>query len=196
MSVQAIAREGYKALRAFYIPQRAISLSANRLKSEKDETHVTTKESKDPKQRNPDEFLSTKDELEQKSKIQKMITVDATPGDISSTTGVPEEHIKTRRVRIFRPSKNSMQSGTSNTHKWRMEFETRERWENPLMGWASSGDPLSNLNIDFHDKDDAIAFCEKNGWPWFVEEPIDKKPKAKTYGANFSWNRKTRVSTK
>jgi len=195
MSAQAIVREGFKALRCFYIPQRSLSLGASRLGSDDDKKDIMTL--KDPKKVSTDEFLSTKEEIEQKEKLQNYITVDATtPSDISSTTGVPEEHIKTRRVRIFRPAKNSMQSGTNNTHKWKMEFETRERWENPLMGWTSSGDPLSNLNIDFSNKDDAVAFCEKNGWPCFVEEPVDKKPKSKTYGANFSWSKKTRVSTK
>ena len=58
--------------------------------------------------------------------------------DIASITGVPEEHITTRLVRIWKPVKHAMQSGTNNTHNWKMEFETRERWENPLMGWSST----------------------------------------------------------
>lgn len=58
--------------------------------------------------------------------------------DVSSITGVPEEHIKSRRVCIFSPARNAMQSGSNNTHHWKMAFETRERWENPLMGWTSS----------------------------------------------------------
>ena len=58
--------------------------------------------------------------------------------DVTPITGVPDEHIKTRRVRIFKPAKNAMQSGTANIKRWRMEFETRERWENPLMGWSST----------------------------------------------------------
>lgn len=58
--------------------------------------------------------------------------------DITTLTGVPEEHIKTRKVRIFVPARNNMQSGVNNTKKWKMEFDTRERWENPLMGWAST----------------------------------------------------------
>lgn len=33
-----------------------------------------------------------------------------------------------------------MQSGTNNIGHWEMEFETRERWENPLMGWSSRSD--------------------------------------------------------
>lgn len=53
-------------------------------------------------------------------------------------SGVPEEHIKTRMVRICVPARNAMQSGSFNTRNWRIEFETRERWENPLMGWTST----------------------------------------------------------
>ncbi len=58
--------------------------------------------------------------------------------DITTLTGVPEEHIKTRKVRIFVPARTAMQSGIKNTQKWKMDFDTRERWENPLMGWAST----------------------------------------------------------
>lgn len=58
--------------------------------------------------------------------------------DISPITGVPEEHVKERRVRIFMPAKNAMQSGTDNIHHWSIEFDNRERWENPLMGWSST----------------------------------------------------------
>ncbi|XP_036164973.1 NADH dehydrogenase [ubiquinone] iron-sulfur protein 4, mitochondrial isoform X2 [Myotis myotis] len=116
--------------------------------------------------------------------------------DITTLTGVPEEHIKTRKVRIFVPARNNMQSGVNNTKKWKMEFDTRERWENPLMGWASTADPLSNMVLTFSTKEDAMAFAEKNGWSYDVEEKKVPKPKSKSYGANFSWNKRTRVSTK
>jgi hypothetical protein len=58
--------------------------------------------------------------------------------DISALSGVPEEHIKTRHVRIYSPARNATQSGNFGTRRWRMEFDTRERWENPLMGWSST----------------------------------------------------------
>ncbi|XP_069077942.1 NADH dehydrogenase [ubiquinone] iron-sulfur protein 4, mitochondrial [Pleurodeles waltl] len=125
----------------------------------------------------------------------QLITVDEKL-DISSFSGVPEEHIKTRKVHIFVPTRNAMQSGVNNTKKWKMEFDTRERWENPLMGWASTADPLSNMLLSFTSKEDAIAFAEKNGWSYEVEERRTPKPKSKSYGANFSWNKRTRVSTK
>jgi len=116
--------------------------------------------------------------------------------DISSLTGVPEEHIKTRHVRIYSPARNATQSGNFGTRRWRMEFDTRERWENPLMGWQSTADPLSNMQLDFSSSEDAIAFCTKNGWEYHVEERQAPTPKRKSYGANFSWNKRTRVSTK
>uniref|UniRef100_A0A8C5SZB6 NADH dehydrogenase [ubiquinone] iron-sulfur protein 4, mitochondrial n=1 Tax=Laticauda laticaudata TaxID=8630 RepID=A0A8C5SZB6_LATLA len=116
--------------------------------------------------------------------------------DITPLTGVPEEHIKTRKAYIFVPARNAMQAGVNNTKKWKMEFDTRERWENPLMGWASSADPLSNMQLTFSTKEDAIAFAEKNGWSYDVQEQRIPKPKSKSYGANFSWNKRTRVSTK
>ncbi|XP_060028795.1 NADH dehydrogenase [ubiquinone] iron-sulfur protein 4, mitochondrial-like [Erinaceus europaeus] len=126
---------------------------------------------------------------------RQLLTVDEKL-DITTLTGVPEEHIKTRKVRIFVPARNNTQSGVHNTKKWKVEFDTRERWENPLMGWASTADPLSNMVLTFRTKEDAIVFAEKNGWSCDAEERKVPKPKSKSYDANFSWNKRIRVSTK
>jgi NADH dehydrogenase (ubiquinone) Fe-S protein 4 len=127
--------------------------------------------------------------------MKKTITVRATE-DLSTCVGVPPEHIHERMARIYRPSKNAMQSGSATTKRWKIEFETRERWENPLMGWASSGDPLSNMQIDFATKEEAITFANKHGYPYFIEIPNDREPKAKSYALNFAWKKRTRKSTK
>ncbi|CAH2284745.1 NADH dehydrogenase [ubiquinone] iron-sulfur 4, mitochondrial [Pelobates cultripes] len=141
-------------------------------------------------------MLTDKELYLRKSDLDNVDTTHISFKDITSITGVPEEHIKTRKVHIFVPARNAMQSGVQNTKKWKMEFDTRERWENPLMGWASTADPLSNMLLSFTSKEDAIAFAEKNGWSYEVEEKRIPKPKSKSYGANFSWNKRTRVSTK
>uniref|UniRef100_A0A9J7YKA9 NADH dehydrogenase [ubiquinone] iron-sulfur protein 4, mitochondrial n=2 Tax=Cyprinidae TaxID=7953 RepID=A0A9J7YKA9_CYPCA len=132
---------------------------------------------------------------EQQGQGSQLITVDEKL-DITTLTGVPEEHIKTRKVRIFVPARNAMQSGVKNTQKWKMDFDTRERWENPLMGWASTADPLSNMVLSFSNKEDAIAFAEKNGWRYDITEKRVPKPRVKSYGANFSWDKRTRRSAK
>lgn len=140
--------------------------------------------------------LMLPEELKTKEALESSITVP-TKVDMSPINGVPEEHIKTRRVRIYQPTKNAMQSGTDNINHWQMEFDTRQRWENPLMGWSSTGDPLSNLKVEFKSPDEAIEHCEKNGWVWFLDVgKTEKDVKPKSYGNNFSWNRRTRVSTK
>lgn len=59
-----------------------------------------------------------------------------------------------------------------------------------------SGDPMSNMKVQFSNKEDAIAYCEKNGWQWFVQEGTVKPMRPKSYGVNFSWNKRTRTSTK
>ncbi|XP_056397781.1 NADH dehydrogenase [ubiquinone] iron-sulfur protein 4, mitochondrial [Hyla sarda] len=138
---------------------------------------------------------STWRQAQNQTQDRELITVDEKV-DISTITGFPEEQLKTRKARIFVPARNTMQSGVQNTKKWRIDFDTRERWDNPLMGWASTADPLSNMVLSFTSKEDAIAFAEKNGWSYEVDEKRIPKPKSKSYGANFSWNKRTRVSTK
>ncbi|KAG4069651.1 hypothetical protein HA402_014674 [Bradysia odoriphaga] len=97
------------------------------------------------------EVVVSPEEYQQKAKLSGLVTIPV-ERDISAISGVPLEHIRTRRVRIYIPAKNAMQSGTNNVNNWEMEFDTRERWENPLMGWSSTGDPLSNMKVEFNSK--------------------------------------------
>lgn len=59
-------------------------------------------------------------------------------GELNLLAGIPAEQIANRKATIFLPSRNSMQSGSHNMRKWMLSFDTQERWENPLMGWAST----------------------------------------------------------
>lgn len=68
---------------------------------------------------------------------------------------------------------------------------------NSPNSFICSGDPLSNMHVEFNTKEEAIVHCEKNGWKWYIdgeEKPAVKR--TKNYGINFAWNRRTRVSTK
>lgn len=106
------------------------------------------------------------------------------------------EWLDERLVRISRPTKNVMQSGTAYTNSWKIEFNSEARYEYWLMGWTSSNDPLSNLSLTFPTKEAAIQFCEKNKLQWFVEEQPERKIRRKSYADNFSWNRRTRLGNK
>lgn len=56
-------------------------------------------------------------------------------GEVSS---IPPEVIKEKKARIFIQAKNSMQSGTFQQRKWKIDFGNEKRWENPIMGWGST----------------------------------------------------------
>jgi len=78
-----------------------------------------------------------------------------------------------------------MQSGGARGEQWRIDFDILQgggRWENQLMGWASSyvrlapshlsvvadwvtyrADYNQSLRMDFRTKEDAIHFAEKQG---------------------------------
>jgi NADH dehydrogenase (ubiquinone) Fe-S protein 4 len=62
------------------------------------------------------------------------------------------------------------------------------RWENPLMGWQSSGDFMQGTAMHFKSKEDAIHFAEKQGYEYFVQEPNTRHIAPKAYANNFLYS--------
>ncbi|KAI0974582.1 putative NADH-ubiquinone oxidoreductase 18 kDa subunit [Xylaria arbuscula] len=107
-------------------------------------------------------------------------------------SGAPIE-LQARTVRIYQPSKPATQSGTWGAHHWRMDWDVLakgHRWENPLMGWQSSGDFMQGTRIEFKTKEDAIRFAEKQGYEYFVQEPKARTFTPKAYANNFLYTPK------
>ncbi|KAF8335833.1 NADH-ubiquinone oxidoreductase 21kDa subunit [Cantharellus anzutake] len=105
-------------------------------------------------------------------------------------SGAPQE-LQHRSVRIYLPTRNTMQSGGAKGEKWRIDFDTPQgagRWENPLMGWASSADYVQALRMQFNTKEDAIHFAEKQGWNYYVQPPTVKRIPPKAYADNFLYS--------
>jgi NADH dehydrogenase (ubiquinone) Fe-S protein 4 len=65
---------------------------------------------------------------------------------LASNEGVPPE-VLSRGVRIYRPAKTAMQSGTAGTEEWKIDFDVQGRWENELMGWSSRSEILTIVVI-------------------------------------------------
>lgn len=92
------------------------------------------------------------------------------------------------RVRIFKPAKSASQSGRAKTHEWVLEPEIlTSRVPDPVMGWASAGDTLGELagRMRFPMKEDAVAFARRQGWDFVVEEPAERRIRARSYLDNF-----------
>ena len=136
-----------------------------------------------------------KADVQSKDKELKVVH-EAEDLQLAIFNGVPDEQLRSRKVHIFSPTQNAMQSGSFNTRLWRLEFNTQDRWENPLMGWTSTADPLSNMVVEFGSREEAINYVERQGWDYEVEKKQEPRFINKSYGANFSWSKRTRVSTK
>ena len=78
-----------------------------------------------------------------------------------------------------------MQSGAAKNDKWILEFKTKNPTKNPLMGWESSSDTLSELKLEFSSKDLAINYAKKNKIDFNLIEPKKRKTVKKSYADNF-----------
>ena len=56
-----------------------------------------------------------------------------------------------------------------------LEFETKDPTKNPLMGWESSSDTLSELNLEFSTKELAINYAKKMKILYEIIEPKKRK---------------------
>ena len=78
-----------------------------------------------------------------------------------------------------------MQSGTAKNNKWVLEFITKDPTKNPLMGWESSSDTLSELKLEFSTKELAINYAKKKKISFDLIEPKKRKTVKKSYADNF-----------
>mmetsp|Transcript_81749 Transcript_81749/g.166561 ORF Transcript_81749/g.166561 Transcript_81749/m.166561 type:complete len:203 (+) Transcript_81749:2-610(+) len=123
--------------------------------------------------------------------------------EVGICAGVPMETYK-RPARIFVSARSPSQQGMGKTKalstfspQWRIAFDTTMKWENQLMGWTSTADPLENVaraSLFFDTKEAAMAFCDKHGWEYTVDMPNERRTtrqkRFNSYGDNFSTRRK------
>ena len=89
-------------------------------------------------------------------------------------------------LKIFKPSKTAMQSGLGKSEKWIIEYVTEDSGINPLMGWESSSDTLTELKLEFSSKDKAIDYAKKNKIDFEVIDEKKRKVIKKSYSDNFT----------
>ena len=90
-----------------------------------------------------------------------------------------------KKAKIYKPNKSPMQSGTGKTDKWLLEYETNNPTKNPLMGWESSSDTLTELKLEFSSKELAVNYANKKRIDYELIEPKKRKTVKKSYADNF-----------
>jgi hypothetical protein len=89
---------------------------------------------------------------------------------------------------IHQPAPSPTQSGRARTREWLLEFEPASRREiEPLMGWISSDDPFPQIRLRFPDRQSAIEFAERQGWPYVVQEPPPRRFRPRSYADSFRY---------
>lgn len=113
------------------------------------------------------------------------------PDDPSEIAALDPSHAKqdpvtlsggTRVVQIRQEKMKISQSPSNHEQTWIISFqedgEPGQCWDNSLMGWVSSADPMANnmrLQMSFRNAQDAVYFAKKRGWDYVVEKPIVRK---------------------
>ncbi|XP_062157338.1 NADH dehydrogenase [ubiquinone] iron-sulfur protein 4, mitochondrial [Alnus glutinosa] len=111
------------------------------------------------------------------------------PGEIGIVSGIPDEHLR-RRVVIYSPARTATQQGSGKVGKWKINFMSTQKWENPLMGWTSTGDPYANVGdagLGFDSEEAAKSFAERHGWEYVVKRHQTPLLKVRAYADNFRW---------
>ncbi|GAB2293853.1 NADH dehydrogenase [ubiquinone] iron-sulfur protein 4, mitochondrial [Dionaea muscipula] len=115
--------------------------------------------------------------------------VEVKPGQVGMVSGIPEEHLR-RRVVIYSPARTATQQGSGKVGRWKINFLSTQKWENPLMGWTSTGDPYANVGdagLGFDSEEAAKSFAERHGWHYVVKKRNTPLLKPKAYADNFKW---------
>jgi len=90
------------------------------------------------------------------------------------------------KAKIYKPSKTAMQSGRSKFNKWILKFNNnRNQKKDSIMGWNGGSNTISQVELKFDTKEDAINYAERNDIEYVVLESSERKVITKSYADNF-----------
>ena len=91
-------------------------------------------------------------------------------------------------VKIYSPTKTTMQSGRAREGGWVLEYELETpRGPETLMGWTASSDTLNQVKLNFPTAEDAIKFAQSKGWAYTVLPAQERVVTPRNYVDNFKY---------
>lgn len=89
-------------------------------------------------------------------------------------------------ARITELERRTTQSGKANAGQWLLEFERQEPLRpDPLTGWNGSGDTNTQVRMNFHSKEEAIAYAVRHGLQYHLVPASPVRLKIQAYADNF-----------
>jgi len=93
-----------------------------------------------------------------------------------------------KTVRIYKPTKTTMQSGRGRLKDWVLEYELETpRAPESLMGWTASGDTNNQVKLLFDTQEAAITFALAKGWTFTVTPEKPRHVRPRNYVDNFRY---------
>ena len=90
------------------------------------------------------------------------------------------------KAKIFKPSKTAMQSGRSKYNKWVLKFSDKNnQLRDTMMGWNGGSSTVSQIELKFNSREEAISYANKNNIDYEVLETSERKVITKSYADNF-----------
>ena len=90
------------------------------------------------------------------------------------------------KAKIFKPAKTAMQSGRSKFNKWVLKFsDKKNQLKDTMMGWNGGSGTISQIELKFSSKEEAVNYAKKTGIDYEVLETRERKVINKSYADNF-----------
>jgi hypothetical protein len=91
------------------------------------------------------------------------------------------------KVKIYQPTKTATQSGKKSPLWILSQIEdVSSRNIDPIMGWTSSNNTLTQIELKFQNSDDAAQYAKSQGWEYEIFEPQTAHIVKKSYTDNFT----------
>ena len=90
------------------------------------------------------------------------------------------------KAKIYKPTKTAMQSGRAKYNKWVLKFsDKKNQLKDTMMGWNGGSSTVSQIELKFSSKEEAVSYAKKNSIDYEVLETSERKVINKSYADNF-----------
>ena len=90
------------------------------------------------------------------------------------------------KAKIYKPAKTAMQSGRAKYNKWLLKFsDQKNQIKDTMMGWNGGSNTVSQIELKFSSRKEAINYAKKNRIDYEVLETSERKVINKSYSDNF-----------
>ncbi|KAG7553601.1 hypothetical protein FFLO_02956 [Filobasidium floriforme] len=170
-------------------PSPISTLTATSIRLNSNLTSTPTRQVTDPKENVTQSIVSHDQATIDAHQNSGLTTSHPSPEIISADVLSDAPYaLHARQVRIYQPTKSTMQSAKQGTSHWQIDWDTLQgagRWENELMGWGSTADYMQGTSMRFRTREAAIHFAEKQGWSYQVDKVQEARIPPKSYAENY-----------